>query len=49
MLILTVSNLIIADFNNPQVASATNPSGFRYYYSKYILYIYLEEVYRPNP
>jgi hypothetical protein len=33
---LTISNLIIVDFNNPQVASAANPSAFSYYYSKHI-------------
>ena len=42
---LTISNFIIADFNNLQVASTTNPSAFGYYYGEYMLYICLEEVY----
>jgi len=33
---LTISNLIIVDFDNPQVASAANPSAFSYYYSKHM-------------
>ena len=50
---LTINNFIIIDFNNPQVASATNFSAFRYYYNKYMLYICPEkniliEVYRLN-
>src|ERR1700722_4057552 len=42
---LTISHLIIADFDNPQVASATNPSAFGYHYGKHMLCICLEEVY----
>ena len=46
-----MSNLTIADFDNPQVASAANPSLFGYYYSKYMRSIYrdlLIKPYRPN-
>jgi len=43
---LTISNLTIADFNNPQVASAANPSTFGYYYSKYIQSICIYYTYK---
>ena len=42
-----MSNLIIADFDNPQVASAVNPSAFGYYYGKYILCICLYTAHKP--
>ena len=42
----TMSNLIIMDFNNPQVASSTNPFAFSYYYNKYIQSIYLYYTYK---
>jgi len=45
MPMLIISNLIIIDFDNPQVAGATNPSAFGYHYSEYMLYICLKEVY----
>jgi len=33
---LTISNLTIVDFNNPQVVSTANPSAFGHYHGKYI-------------
>ena len=48
---LTMSNLTITDFDNPQVAFTANLSPFGHYYSKYIRSIYrnlLIKPYRPN-
>ena len=42
---LSISNLLIADFDNPQVAGANNPSTFRYYHSEYMLGICPQEAY----
>ena len=45
LLTLTINNLIIADFDNPQVASTTNPSAFGYHYSEHMLCICPEKAY----
>jgi hypothetical protein len=42
---LTMSNLTIADFDNPQVAGATNPGAFGYHHGEHMLRICLEEAY----
>ena len=42
---LTMSNLTIADFDNAQVAGATNPSGFGHHYGEHMLRICPEEAY----
>src|SRR6266700_1880900 len=44
--IFTISNLIIIDFDNPQVASFINPFTFSYHYNKHIFYIYLYYTYK---
>ena len=44
---LTISNIIIADFNNLQVAFTANPFPFGYYYSKHMWSICLHLLIKP--